>query len=70
MASNLPPGCSSDDGGIDHEWEAAIEAISQLDITPQELVVAVKIGVMAIKAAQPLIDLAVQIEKMEASNRE
>jgi len=27
MASNLPPGCGSYDGGIDHELESAIEAL-------------------------------------------
>lgn len=28
-ASNLPPGCSSPDGGIDHEWEAAFELLAE-----------------------------------------
>lgn len=27
MASNLPPGCSSPDGGIDHAYESALEAL-------------------------------------------
>lgn len=31
--SNLPPGCSSPDGGIDHEYEAAVEAL--VDAAPR-----------------------------------
>ena len=27
MVSNLPPGCNSADGGIDHKYEAAIESL-------------------------------------------
>ena len=27
MDNNLPPGCSSGDGGIDHDYEAAIETL-------------------------------------------
>ena len=29
MASNLPPGCSSDDGGIDHAFEMALEDVCE-----------------------------------------
>ena len=27
MTSNLPPGCTSDDGGVDHALEAALERL-------------------------------------------
>lgn len=35
--SNLPPGCSSPDGGIDHEWEAAFEQLAEaLPVMPDQ----------------------------------
>ena len=39
-SSNLPPGCSSPDGGIDHEYESALEAFAELAETPERLKVA------------------------------
>lgn len=36
MSSNLPPGCSSADGGIDHAFEAAIESLIDAIETPEE----------------------------------
>ena len=30
MSSNLPPGCSSDDGGIDHQLELAHEILCDM----------------------------------------
>lgn len=44
--SNLPPGCSSPDGGIDHDWESALEDLI-LDVTTEELI--------ALKKALPAI---------------
>jgi len=35
--SNLPPGCSSPDGGIDHEYEAAIEAFCEIAQTAEDV---------------------------------
>ncbi len=29
MSSNLPPGCSSPDGGIDHAYEGALENLCE-----------------------------------------
>ena len=34
--SNLPPGCSSADGGIDHELESAIDALAQAIEVPED----------------------------------
>lgn len=36
--SNLPPGCNSDDGGIDHAWEAALDNLVQTGVTTEELI--------------------------------
>jgi hypothetical protein len=35
--SNLPPGCSSADGGIDHEYEQAVERLCDVADTPELL---------------------------------
>ncbi len=35
MASNLPPGCNSPDGGIDHAFESAIEDLCDQIDTPE-----------------------------------
>lgn len=40
--SNLPPGCSSPDGGIDHAWESALDDLT-VDVTTEELVALRKI---------------------------
>lgn len=38
--SNLPPGCSSPDGGIDHEFEEALEAFCGIADTPEKMKIA------------------------------
>ena len=49
MSSNLPPGCNSNDGGIDHALEAALEMLCDRFDSPDlalaliELIPAVKI---------------------------
>ncbi len=67
--SNLPPGCTSDDGGIDHEYEAAEEKALDLaqaaGLTATELVSAMRIGIAAIKELSPLIDEAAAELKAE-----
>lgn len=35
--SNLPPGCSSPDGGIDHAYEEAIEAFTEIAVTADDV---------------------------------
>ena len=35
--SNLPPGCNSADGGLDHAMEAAIEKIGDCGLTAEEM---------------------------------
>jgi hypothetical protein len=35
--SNLPPGCSSPDGGIDHAYEEAIEAFTEIAVTAEDV---------------------------------
>lgn len=37
MSSNLPPGCSSPDGGIDHDYEQAIEAFCEIALDASEV---------------------------------
>lgn len=36
MASNLPPGCSSPDGGIDHALETKLEELCELILTGEQ----------------------------------
>ena len=38
--SNLPPGCSSPDGGIDHEFDEALEAFCGIADTPEKMKIA------------------------------
>lgn len=58
MLSNLPPGCNSADGGIDHEMEKSLEEVDNLitdsGLDATEIVVAVKIGIAAIKELGPI----------------
>ncbi len=50
--SNLPPGCSSPDGGIDHEFEAAVERLCDNPaMTPQLLDL---LGKLAVPIAEAL----------------
>ena len=35
--SNLPPGCSSPDGGIDHEYEQALDAFCEIAQTAEQV---------------------------------
>ncbi len=37
---DLPPGCSSPDGGIDHEYEAALEAFMEIATYSDEVRIA------------------------------
>lgn len=71
MASNLPPGCTSADGGIDHEFEAAIEkavdALSSSDLTPTEIVVAVNMGIAAIRQAGPIVEESAKFARLDAN---
>ena len=36
-SSNLPPGCSSPDGGIDHKYEGALDHLCDVAQTPEDL---------------------------------
>ena len=36
MSSNLPPGCSSADGGIDHALESCLDSLCEAIQTPSE----------------------------------
>lgn len=57
--NNLPPGCSSPDGGIDHEYETAIEkALDMADevgLDSQELIYAMQVGIEAVKLMRPIL---------------
>lgn len=52
-SSNLPPGCSSPDGGIDHEleaaWEKAYEIADKAGLTADELLLVMEQGVKLVK---------------------
>jgi len=37
MSDNLPPGCSSPDGGIDHAFESALESFAQAVDSAEEI---------------------------------
>lgn len=50
--SNLPPGCSSPDGGIDHEYEQALDAFTEIAMTPEQ--------VKIINACAPAILIAIE----------
>lgn len=52
QASNLPPGCSSPDGGIDHEYEQALDAFCDIAETAEQIKI--------INAIAPAILFAVQ----------
>ncbi len=51
MSSNLPPGCTSPDGGIDHAFEAASESLLDLCETADDVMalVAVAPAVLALR---------------------
>lgn len=72
--NNLPPGCSSPDGGIDHAYEEAVDKAldiaSEEGLTATELVIAMKIGVAAIQKVQPLIDEAEAENKLTIAGLE
>lgn len=50
MSSNLPPGCNSDDGGIDHALEEALERLCD--------------KVKSVQMAMALEDLIPAVEKI------
>jgi len=53
MSSNLPPGCTSPDGGIDHEleaaWEKAYEIADKAGLTAADLLLVMEQGVKLIQ---------------------
>lgn len=53
MSSNLPPGCSSADGGIDHDWEAAADTLLDIAGDTEVLLALIHIvpGVKAVLSA-------------------
>lgn len=66
MASNLPPGRSSADGGINHAYEAAEEKILDMAIDAgldaEELVYAMSVGIKAVELMRPIVSDAVKME--------
>jgi hypothetical protein len=55
--SNLPPGCTSPDGGIDHDLEAAKEKmLDELGalLLPEEYEIVIRVGLAAVKAHRDL----------------
>ena len=43
-SSNLPPGCSSPDGGIDHAYDGALDLLCDLAQTPEDLALLRRLG--------------------------
>lgn len=66
MASNLPPGCSSPDGGINHKYETAIEkALNMAEdagLDAQELLYAMQVGIDAVELMRPIVSEAAKEE--------
>ena len=64
--SNLPPGCASADGGINHGYEAAEEKALEMAIAAgldaEELIYAMSVGIKAVELMRPMITQAVNFE--------
>lgn len=64
MASNLPPGCSSADGGINHAYEAveekALDMANEAGLDTEELLYAMRVGIEAVKLMRPIVAEAVK----------
>lgn len=58
MPSNLPPGCTSADGGIDHAMEAALDDLCQAVETVE--------GARALQALAPIIEKHISAAIAEA----
>jgi len=65
MASNLPPGCSSPDGGIDHEYESALEAFMEIAQTADELKIACAVMPAILDAVRDSFVAGVNDTRME-----
>lgn len=66
MTNNLPPGCSSADGGINHAYEAAEEKILDMAIDAgldaEELLYAMSVGIKAVELMRPIVSEALKVE--------
>ena len=64
--SNLPLGCASADGGINHGYEAAEEKALEMAIAAgldaEELIYAMSVGIKAVELMRPMITQAVNFE--------
>lgn len=69
MASNLPPGCNSADGGINHAQDSAEEKALELwakeGLGPEEVIMAAEIGLAHVKAIKTAFQAEQKQRQME-----
>lgn len=69
MLSNLPPGCTSSDGGIDHAYEAVMEKIGDCDLSPDEILRRWESQPAMLKALEGLYELMTDGHKDDTAGK-